>query len=144
MGGNYKEPSASNANAAITHDGGKTWKLAESSPHGYRSAVAVVPGNVPHLVAVGTTGADESADQGQKWNHIDDGNYNAVCFAGQVGWAVGPAGRIVESLARRRRQSLITAINKGCQAIVTSAKELNQKVRTKNLFLRLTPLPPGH
>ena len=95
VGGDYKEPSKSNANAAVTHDGGKTWKLIESGPRGYRSAVAVVGGNAPHLVAVGTSGADESTDLGQKWNLMDEGNYNAVCFTGQAGWAVGQTGRIV-------------------------------------------------
>lgn len=94
IGGDYKEPSKGSGNTAITHDGGKSWKLIESGPHGYRSGVAVVGGNLPHLAAVGTSGADNSSDLGQSWNHADDGNYNAVSFAGQVGWAVGPAGHI--------------------------------------------------
>jgi photosystem II stability/assembly factor-like uncharacterized protein len=95
VGGDYKEPSKGGGNAATTHDGGQTWKLTSSSPQGYRSAVAVA-GSPSHLVAVGTSGADESSDQGQTWKHLDDGNYNALSFAGHAGWAVGPDGRIVQ------------------------------------------------
>ena len=95
VGGDYKEPSKAGENAAITHDGGKSWKLTASFPHGYRSAVAIASENPLHLMAVGTSGADESTDLGQKWNHLDDGNYNAVSYTNHVGWAVGPAGHIV-------------------------------------------------
>ena len=95
VGGDYKEPSKGEANAAITHDGGKTWKLAPSTLPDYRSAVAIA-GTSSHLVAVGTSGAEESTDQGQTWKHLDDGNYNALSYAGRAGWAVGPDGRIVK------------------------------------------------
>ena len=95
VGGDYKEPAKADKVAALTHDGGKTWTLVTQPPQGYRSAVAVIAGTSPHLVAVGTTGADDSSDFGQKWNHMDGNNYNAVSYASHVGWAVGPAGRIV-------------------------------------------------
>lgn len=95
VGGDYKEPSKGGANAAITHDGGKTWALTASTPQGYRSAVAVAGANPLHLIVAGTSGADESSNSGQSWSHKDDGGYNALSFAGRDGWAVGPAGRIV-------------------------------------------------
>jgi hypothetical protein len=46
-------------------------------------------------IAVGTSGADISSDEGKTWRPFDSGNYNAVSLASsQVGWAVGPGGRI--------------------------------------------------
>ncbi|HKD81899.1 MAG TPA: YCF48-related protein [Candidatus Angelobacter sp.] len=93
VGGDYKEPARGEKTAALTHDGGKSWKLDSKPPSGYRSAVAIAfdPRSVI-LVAVGTTGADE----GPMWSEIDRRNYNAVSFAGlEAGWAVGPNGLIV-------------------------------------------------
>ncbi|HZU29479.1 MAG TPA: YCF48-related protein [Candidatus Angelobacter sp.] len=98
VGGDYQKPSQGGENAAVTHDGGKTWKLSTATLPGYRSAVAVVGSASPHFVAVGTSGADASTKPEEKWSHLDDGNYNAISFAGQAGWAVGPAGRIVHIL----------------------------------------------
>jgi photosystem II stability/assembly factor-like uncharacterized protein len=95
VGGDYKEPSKAGANVAITHDGGKSWKLTTSTPQGYRSAVAVAGESPLHLIVAGTSGADESSNSGQTWKHKDNSDYNALSFAGRNGWAVGPAGRIV-------------------------------------------------
>jgi photosystem II stability/assembly factor-like uncharacterized protein len=95
VGGDYKEPAKSGENAAVTHDGGKTWKLAAAVPQGYRSAVAVTKGARPSMITVGTTGADESPDLGQGWSYAVNGDFNAVCYSSsKVGWAVGPGGRI--------------------------------------------------
>src|SRR6478609_9388875 len=57
VGGDYKEPKKGENVAAVTHDGGKTWRLAPKQPNGYRSAVAV---GTQSLVAVGTNGVDVS------------------------------------------------------------------------------------
>jgi photosystem II stability/assembly factor-like uncharacterized protein len=95
VGGDYKEPAKAGANVAITHDGGKSWTLTTLQPQGYRSAVGVFGGIKLHLLVVGTSGAEDSGDFGRSWQHQDDGDYNAVSFAGLLGWAVGPAGRIV-------------------------------------------------
>ena len=45
-GGDYAKPALGGRNLAVTRDGGRTWTLADSatSPAGYRSAVAFVPG----------------------------------------------------------------------------------------------------
>jgi len=95
VGGDYKDPGNKNKNAAFTSDGGKTWELATKSPAGYRSAVAVIPGASPVLIAVGTSGSDFSLDAGKTWEPIDSLEYNAVSFAAaNAGWAVGPNGRI--------------------------------------------------
>lgn len=97
-GGDYEKPTLGGRNLAITDDGGATWTLADSatSPAGYRSAVAWMPGTrETTLVAVGLSGTDVSRDAGRTWTKVDSVAYNSVVFASeQVGWAVGPRGRI--------------------------------------------------
>lgn len=97
-GGDYAKPALGGRNLAITKDGGRSWTLADSgtSPAGYRSAVAWVPGVSSHaLVAVGLSGTDLSRDRGGSWMRVDTTAYNSVAFATRsVGWAVGPKGRI--------------------------------------------------
>jgi photosystem II stability/assembly factor-like uncharacterized protein len=93
VGGDYKEPKKGESVAAVTHDGGKTWKLTPKPPAGYRSAVAV--GTAHALIAVGTSGVDSSPDRGNSWSPMIAEDLNAVSFAGSSGWAVGPAGKII-------------------------------------------------
>jgi len=96
VGGDYSTPDATEKTAAYTHDGGKTWTLAEKLPTGFRSAVAFLPTAAPKLwITVGTTGSDYSEDGGRTWQPLDTGNYNTASFAdSHTGWAVGPKGRI--------------------------------------------------
>ncbi|HEY8459074.1 MAG TPA: oxidoreductase, partial [Blastocatellia bacterium] len=64
VGGDYKKEGEARDNAAITRDGGRTWKLAKGSlPGGFRSAVAYAPG-ASILVAVGPSGSDYSVEGG--------------------------------------------------------------------------------
>ena len=97
-GGDYQQPTLRGRNLAVTSDGGVTWTLPDSasSPMGYRSAVAFVPGgDGRRLVAVGLTGTDLSRDGGATWMPVDSVPYNSVAFAADgSGWAVGPRGRI--------------------------------------------------
>jgi photosystem II stability/assembly factor-like uncharacterized protein len=97
-GGDYQQPTLRGRNLAITNDGGATWALVDSasSPAGYRSAVAYVPGSRGRtLVAVGLSGTDVSRDGGHTWTQVDTVAYNSVAFASPtVGVAVGPKGRI--------------------------------------------------
>jgi photosystem II stability/assembly factor-like uncharacterized protein len=97
-GGDYQQPTLRGRNLAITSDGGATWTLVDSasSPAGYRSAVAYVPGSKGRsLVAVGLSGTDVSRDGGMAWAQVDTVAYNSVAFASKnVGLAVGPKGRI--------------------------------------------------
>lgn len=92
VGGDYKEPAKGENVAAVTHDGGKTWKLATKPPAGYRSAVAAGPSTL--LVAVGTSGSDVSNDSGNSWRHLFSEDLNAITLSGNSEWAVGPAGKI--------------------------------------------------
>jgi photosystem II stability/assembly factor-like uncharacterized protein len=98
VGGDYAKPALGGRNVAVTNDGGATWTLTDSttSPAGYRSAAAFVPGTRTNtLVAVGLTGTDVSRDGGRTWIAVDTVAYNSVGFASpDAGWAVGPQGRI--------------------------------------------------
>ncbi|HEU4416996.1 MAG TPA: hypothetical protein VFT65_19570, partial [Candidatus Angelobacter sp.] len=95
VGGDYKEPAKGDKSAAATQDGGKTWVASSVFPAGYRSAVARPRARAPLAVAAGTTGVDISLDNGKTWKHALDGDFNAMDFSGDSGWAVGPAGKIV-------------------------------------------------
>jgi photosystem II stability/assembly factor-like uncharacterized protein len=92
VGGDYRKPDATEATAAVTDDGGKTWKAIEK-PLPFRSAVAWAK---DRWVAVGTSGSDVSQD-GAIWKPLDQEKYNSVAFtATGDGWAVGPKGRIAK------------------------------------------------
>jgi photosystem II stability/assembly factor-like uncharacterized protein len=89
VGGDYKKPDDATSTAAWSDDGGRHWTAASKPPHGYRSAVAWYP-EAKVWIAVGTNGSDFSHDDGQTWEHLDDGKWNAV----SPPFAVGPGGRI--------------------------------------------------
>ncbi len=96
VGGDYQEDRRTGENIAFSHDGGRTWTLARE-PHGvgYRSGVAWREDELhPMWVAVGTSGSSFSMDGGRRWVTFDTTAYNTVAFAGPVGWAVGPEGRV--------------------------------------------------
>jgi photosystem II stability/assembly factor-like uncharacterized protein len=93
VGGDYRKPDESGATAAITSDGGKTWKLIDKQLP-FRSAVAWAK---DRWVAVGTSGSHVSQDNGVTWKRLDRENYNSVGFSATgEGWAVGPKGRIAK------------------------------------------------
>jgi photosystem II stability/assembly factor-like uncharacterized protein len=99
VGGDYAKPKEPVDNVALTNDGGRSWRLAKGPlPAGYMSAVAYIPGTSGgSLVAVGLAGSARSADGGDSWAMIDTVAYNSVAFASRdVGWAVGPRGRIAK------------------------------------------------
>jgi len=91
VGGDYQKPNEIDATAAVTSDGGKSWRsIAKALP--YRSGVSWANNR---WIAVGTSGAEISTDDGATWNAIDRENYNSVGLTKMgVGWAVGPHGRI--------------------------------------------------
>jgi photosystem II stability/assembly factor-like uncharacterized protein len=64
VGGDYSKDAEAIDNAAVTKDGGKTWTLVTGLT-GFRSVVAYVPGQRTALLAVGSQGADISADDGR-------------------------------------------------------------------------------
>jgi photosystem II stability/assembly factor-like uncharacterized protein len=96
VGGDYQEDRRAGGNIARSGDGGRRWTLA-AEPHGvgYRSCVAWREDVLrPMWVAVGTSGSSYSEDGGRSWVTIDTAAFNTVAFAGPVGWAVGPEGRV--------------------------------------------------
>ena len=102
-GGDYEKPALGGRNLALTHDGGMTWTLVDSasSPRGYRSAVAFVPGSAGRrLLAVGISGSDRSDDGGSTWAPVDTVGYNSVQVARGAAFAVGPKGRVARMRAR--------------------------------------------
>jgi len=92
VGGDYTQTKVPFRTAAYSRDGGKTWRLAEQMPGGFRSAVAVV--DAATAVAVGPSGEDITHD-GIHWQPAGSLNLNAVSILdARNGWAVGPHGTI--------------------------------------------------
>ena len=100
VGGDYLKPDDPTAPATWTGDGGKTWAVAQTPPHGYRSAVAY-DAATKTWITVGPNGTDISADDGRNWRalHPDpamhealdaDRDWNALSLP----FVVGPHGRI--------------------------------------------------
>jgi photosystem II stability/assembly factor-like uncharacterized protein len=92
MGGDYADSDRREKVAAYSPDGGKTWKLANEMPGGYRSSVDTFDAG---FVAVGPNGAETSRD-GVHWTPIGGPNLNAVTFISGKGWAVGPKGLVAQ------------------------------------------------
>jgi photosystem II stability/assembly factor-like uncharacterized protein len=93
VGGDYVRRDETNATAAVTADGGKTWTLIDP-PLPYCSAVAWAK---DRWVAVGTPGSRASADDGKTWKQLDREMANSVAFApAGAGWLAGPKGRIAK------------------------------------------------
>jgi hypothetical protein len=89
VGGDSNKPGDASKTAAWSSDGGATWVAATKLPHGYRSAVQWSDG-LKAWIAVGPNGSDISYDDGQVWQSLDDGNWNALSLP----FVVGPNGRI--------------------------------------------------
>ena len=99
VGGDYQQPELRGGHAARSDDGGRSWQPIEPGPRGFRSCVAHVAART--WVAVGTSGADVSFDDGRHWQPLGDVGYHAVAFAaGGSGWAVGAGGRIAHLAPR--------------------------------------------
>lgn len=69
-GGNYEVLNQNFDNKAVTHDGGKTWKLvAQNQGFGYASCVQYIPNSHgKELISVGASGIYYSNDGGSSWN----------------------------------------------------------------------------
>jgi photosystem II stability/assembly factor-like uncharacterized protein len=89
VGGDYRKPEAATGTAAYTSDGGEHWSAPRQPPHGYRSAVAW-DAKDRAWITVGSNGSDISYDDGDTWQWLDSGNWNALSLP----WVVGPHGQI--------------------------------------------------
>jgi photosystem II stability/assembly factor-like uncharacterized protein len=99
-GGDYLKPDDSLGTEVFTHDGGRTWNVSHTPPHGYRSSVAY-DATTKTWITVGPNGTDISTDDGRNWRALHpnpalheapeaDRNWNALSLP----FVVGPHGRI--------------------------------------------------
>lgn len=97
VGGDYQKPDGAGPFAAITDDGGTTWKAVENNgPCGYRSGMAAQADST--IIAVGPTGCDISRDAGARWTSLSDLGFHAIATDRKSGttWAVGENGTIAK------------------------------------------------
>lgn len=158
VGGEYTKPRETTGVAAMTTNAGAAWQPAQG-PAGYRSGVAYSPA-LNLWVAVGTSGSDYSNDDGRTWKTFDNGAFNAVAFAGDVGWAVGPQGRVARFSAKATdalllwmdtiAQRLLDAREQAVAAIATPRQAQQRQAWARQKMLDLigglpstrTPLNP--
>ncbi|MEV5952316.1 oxidoreductase [Streptomyces sp. NPDC051987] len=94
VGGDYRADQASPRAAAVTPDGGRSWRSAAAPPFAYRSGVAWLPHSRGTALAVGPTGTDLTTDGGRTWRTVDTGSYDTVaCTPDLSCWAAGEQGR---------------------------------------------------
>jgi photosystem II stability/assembly factor-like uncharacterized protein len=98
VGGDYQKPDSTRGTATFTTDGGQHWAEVQTSPRGYRSAVAW-DFDQKLWITVGPNGTDISTDDGKNWRPLTpsgydppdaDKNWNALSLP----FVVGPHGRI--------------------------------------------------
>ncbi|MFG2332976.1 WD40/YVTN/BNR-like repeat-containing protein [Streptomyces sp. NPDC048604] len=95
VGGDYRPDQPSERAAAVTGDGGRSWRAAATPPPAYRSGVAWLPHSRSAALAVGPTGTDLTTDGGRTWRTVDTGSYDTVdCTPDGGCWASGEKGRI--------------------------------------------------
>ena len=82
FGGNWEEQGFNEGNKAITHDGGKTWRLLSNGEGpGYRSSAKFIPGTQGNdIVAVGSLGISYSNDGGDYWIELSNEGFYAIEF----------------------------------------------------------------
>ncbi|MER8058859.1 MULTISPECIES: oxidoreductase [unclassified Streptomyces] len=95
VGGDYRAGRPSPQAAAVTHDGGRTWRPSATPPPAYRSGAAWLPHSRASALAVGPTGTDLTTDGGRTWRTVDTGSYDTVSCTPDLGcWAAGEQGRV--------------------------------------------------
>lgn len=95
VGGDYRADQSSPQSAALTPDGGRSWRPAGTPPPAYRSGAAWLPHSRTAALAVGPTGTDLTTDAGRTWRTVDTGSYDTVDCTPDLGcWAAGEKGRV--------------------------------------------------
>lgn len=101
VGGDYRTGQASPQAAAVSSDGGRSWRGAPTPPPAYRSGAAWYPYSRATALAVGPTGTDVTTDGGRSWRPLEAGSFDTVDCAPDTGcWAAGEKGRVAR-LERR-------------------------------------------
>jgi photosystem II stability/assembly factor-like uncharacterized protein len=99
VGGDYKKERDAVENVAVNTDGGITWSpVKDHGLSGYRSVAAWTAGRPQHLLALGPSGADVSADAGATWMPVPADGFDTLSVAprSHTGWAAGDQGRIAK------------------------------------------------
>lgn len=95
LGGDLERPDGVDSRAAVTADGGATWRVAPPPPFaGPVYGAARVPW-IGVLLAAGPGGLAMADDGISGWRALDDRSWWAVGAADGTAWAVGPGGRIL-------------------------------------------------
>lgn len=98
VGGNYLDDSNKNQVAAKSEDFGKTWRILDEGPFGYRSSVEILDEKGQFLLACGTSGVDFSINGGLHWNQITSEGYHIIKKSRKGNWIIlaGSNGKITE------------------------------------------------
>ena len=94
VGGDFTTRDSTTQNCCITTDGGKTFSIPITAPHGYRSCVEWL--DKSNWISCGLNGVDVSNDEGKNWNWISKTSFN-VCRKAKKGNGVffaGGGGRV--------------------------------------------------
>jgi photosystem II stability/assembly factor-like uncharacterized protein len=89
VGGDFNDPSSMDKNCVYTTNGGKTWKVPNKPPHGYRSCVEYL--SQKDIICCGLNGVDYSNDGGKTWKWVSKDGFN-VCRIARNGSAFYFAG----------------------------------------------------
>lgn len=89
VGGDFAADSLTDKNCLYTTNGGRTWQVPESGPHGYRSSVEYL--SKKDILACGLNGVDYSRDGGKNWKWISREGFH-VCKIARIGTSVFLAG----------------------------------------------------
>lgn len=108
VGGDYTKPQIKINTAAVSNDGGKSWKVPSVfPPSGFNSCVKYVPETMgKYLLAVGTERSNYSNDGGHTWQLLDTMPYHTLDFepGGKFGWAAGSDGRVARIRIIEKKQ----------------------------------------
>jgi len=101
VGGSFAYPDSTKNNAAISHNGGKSWELLDPprATGGYRSCVAYLPFTQSSWITVSRVGGEFTNNNGQSWTAYDSANtyYSfSIAHNGTVGYASGADGKIAK------------------------------------------------
>ncbi|MFN3189689.1 MAG: WD40/YVTN/BNR-like repeat-containing protein [Aureliella sp.] len=103
VGGDYRPEAKSKTTAALSDDGGKSWRIGDQPPPTYRSAVQFLPltdsgqaevnqSENGLWIATGPTGSDWSLD-GDRWESFTDTGFHVLAVGKNEIFAAGSEGR---------------------------------------------------
>ncbi len=92
--GDYNDRDKTDSAFVYSRDGGKTWRLPDRMPSGYRSAVCFTGKNT--AITCGITGIDITNDGGRHWTKINGAGFNTCAYdkASKAVYFAGNNGRV--------------------------------------------------